>query len=269
MDGHRVTALATDPAQPNTVYAGTAGQGMRRSLDRGFTWTQVGAGLGSPYINDLMVDPSNGANLLAATGRGPAVGEPGGGVYRSTDRGSTWTRVLSTATTYSLARDPQNPLIIYAGGGPPVYRSTDGGLTWSPAFQEGSYMMNVDIRAVAVHPADGRIVLAAGNTEGGQGIVFRSTDSGGSWTQVLSNQPPILDLKFAAGSQGGVTAFLGTLTGVSRSTDGGLSWELVSEELGDLPVHRLAPNPSNADEVAAATDRGVIRAPTGAPTGRR
>src|SRR5665647_1657370 len=72
VDNARVTALATDPAQPNIIYAGTAGQGIFRSLDRGFSWTPVGAGLASPYVNDLMVDPSNGANLLAATGRGPA-----------------------------------------------------------------------------------------------------------------------------------------------------------------------------------------------------
>jgi len=266
LNGLRVTALAVDPNDPNTVFAGTAGQGVFRSTDGGQNWIQLNTGLANLTVNDLLIDPTNTSNVLVGTGRGSLVGEATAGIYRSTDRGSTWTRVQLAGAIFSLAITPQNPSVVYAAGGPPVFKSTDGGATWAPSFQPGSDIVNVEIRGISVDPADPSILLAAGNTEGGQGQLFRSTDAGATWNRELAGQAAILDVKFVTDLRAGVLAFFGNLVGVFRSTDAGLTWQQVTQSLGSLEVRAVQPNPLNGNEVTAGTAGGVIRSTDGGVT---
>ena len=259
LDNIRVNVVAVDPADPNVLFAGSNGQGVFRSADGGQNWAQVNSGLGNLFVNDILIDPTNTNNILVATGRGSAVGETTAGVYRSTDRGGSWARVLEAGTIWALALTPQNPSVIYAAGGPPVFKSTNGGVNWSPSFVAGTDIVNVELRGISVDPADPNVVLTAGNTEGGQGQVFRSTNAGGTWDRVLAGQAAILDIRFVTDLRAGVLAFFGNLVGVFRSTDTGLSWARVTEELGGIEVRRVEPNPLNGNEVSAATNRGVFR----------
>lgn len=259
LDNLRVDVVATDPGDPNVLFAGTNGQGVFRSVDGGQNWVQVNTGLANLFVNDILIDPTNTNNVLAATGRGSAVGETTAGVYRSTDRGVSWTHVLDAGTIWALAVTPQNPSIVYAAGGPPVFKSTDGGATWSPSFVAGTDIVNVELRGITVSPADPNVVLTAGNTEGGDGQVFRSTNAGASWDRVLAGQAAILDIRFVADLRAGVIAFFGNLVGVFRSTDSGLNWQQVTGGLGNIEVRRIEPNPLDGNEVAAGTGAGVIR----------
>ena len=255
----QVNTMAVDPNDSNALFAGTNGQGIYRSTDGGANWVQVNTGLANLYVNDILIDPRNTNILLAGAGRGSLVGEPGGGVYRSTDRGTSWTRVLDAGTIWALALTPQNPDVMYAAGGPPVFKSTDGGVTWSEAFEPGSDLANIEARGVTVHPTDASVVLVAGNTEGGNGQVYRTEDAGGSWDRVTAGQAPILDVKFVTDLRVGVLAFFGNLVGVFRSTDGGQSWQRVTDQLGDIQVNRVQPDPSNGNRVSAGTNQGVYR----------
>src|SRR5579884_1179836 len=184
LSGVRITALAVSPSSPNVIFAGTSGQGIFRSTDRGATWQAVNSGLGSLFVNSLSIDPTNPSIILAATGRGALVGEPGGGVYRSTNSGDSWTGVLINTFSSSLARTFQSPQVIYAAGVGPVFRSTNGGVSWTRLTPPAnSPIVNTDLTSITVSPFDPNLLVAVGNTEGGTGRGFRSTDAGATWTQ--------------------------------------------------------------------------------------
>jgi photosystem II stability/assembly factor-like uncharacterized protein len=152
-----VGALAVAPSDPNVVYAGTgepftrshisAGWGMFRSTDAGKTWKRAGLE-NTGRISRIVVHPTN-PDLVYAASLGFAYGpQPERGIYRSSDGGKTWDRVLfvndSTGAS-DIVMDPTNPRILYAGfwqieiktwgrhsggAGSGIWKSTDGGTTW-------------------------------------------------------------------------------------------------------------------------------------------
>lgn len=259
LDGVRINTVVVDPTNPSIIYVGTNGGGVFRSTNGGQSWAAVNNGLGNLFVNDLMLDPRDRSVILAGTGRGAAVGEASAGVYRSTNRGDTWTRQVS-AFVDALAVDPANPATMFAAGAPVVLKSTNGGIAWAPSFPAGSAIANIDGTGVAVNTADPAVVVAVGNTEGGTGQIFRSTDAGATWSLVLGGLPPLFDVTFAPPGPAGAPAFVAADTGVFRSTDGGVSFSRVSEELGDTTVFKMLVNPLSAATVLGATlGQGVIR----------
>src|SRR6185295_13425630 len=211
-------------SDPNVVYVGTGnqsgwsftiGKGVYKSTDAGRTWANVGLGA-SQYIGGLVVDPRNANTVLVAVlgprppgGRGaapagPAPAEPGErGVYRTTDGGKTWARVLpadggtGASDVYLDYRDPQ---IVYAlvgaGGGPaaPVaadsgtgaYKSVDGGVTWKPVGGQGLPAgARISAFAVSSGTHGQRLYAVAGaagrGASAGRGL-YASTDGGETWT---------------------------------------------------------------------------------------
>ncbi|MBI2939481.1 MAG: hypothetical protein HYY04_03505 [Chloroflexi bacterium] len=260
LDGVRVTALDVDPTNPFIVFAGGFGNGAFRTTDGGLTWQAINTGLGNLFVNAFSVDPTNPAVVLAGSGRGSLVGEPDAGVFRTTNRGATWTGTLVPAFVASFARSPQNPQIVYAGGSGPVFRSNDGGVTWVRLAPAGSPILGTEIRGVAVSPTNANVVLAVGNTEGGTGQVFRTTDGGASWTLVLGGQAPVFDVAFATDS----VAFFGGLGGLFRSTNGGVSWGQVGTNVGAIDPSDLLVNPLNPAELFVGTNgSGVFRTTDG------
>ena len=166
-----IGAVAVAPSDHNIVYVGTGnqsgwsftpGNGIYRSADAGKTWTHVGLN-GSAYVNSIIVDPTNSAVVLVATlgarpGDSSATSERG--VYRTTDGGRNWMRVLpsdGTSGASELNYDLQDPQVIYAtlpgaaggrGGSATassgqasgiagIYRSSDGGTTWKAIAANG------------------------------------------------------------------------------------------------------------------------------------
>jgi len=168
-----------DPIEPNNVYAGTMGDGMWKSLDYGDTWTKLVGPAGT--VQGITVDPGSNLRVFAATPQGVFKSEDGGGtwtnvlpkpawsitfvasdsdvvyatsktfgVYKSTDRGTTWVAANNGITNLTMGRSapvlvhPENEDILYAaseaGGG--VYKSTDGGASW--------YQVNVDLADTSV-----------------------------------------------------------------------------------------------------------------------
>jgi uncharacterized protein (TIGR03437 family) len=191
-----------------------------------------------------------GGNILAFAVRGKAVfaGTQGGGVYRTTDSGVTWTRVNNGLTNIVNALAVSGTTIFAGTGGVGgVYRTTDNGGNWT-AISNG--LTNTNVRSlVAVGTT-----LFAGTSGGG---VFRTTDSGNIWTQV-NNGLTSLNVQGLAAI--GTTIFAGTQGGgVYRTADNGANWELVNNGLTNSTVNALAV--SGTTLFAGTSGGGVFRTP--------
>ena len=206
-----IGAVEVCQANPDVLYLGTgetqlrgniqAGDGLYRSTDAGKTWTHAGL-RESRNIGRIRVHPTNCDVAYAA-----AFGEYSGpnaerGIYRTTDGGQTWTRVLhrdERTGGVDISIDPQNPDIVYAalweawrnqwgmssgGAGSGLFRSDDGGASWkeltrAPGMPAQGLVGKI---GVSVSPADPTRVYAI--VEHDSGGVFRSDDRGDTWTRV-------------------------------------------------------------------------------------
>jgi photosystem II stability/assembly factor-like uncharacterized protein len=219
-----------------------AGRATPAASQKG-SWTPLGPPAATVFA--LERDPFNAARLYAGT--------YAGGLYRSDDRGLTWTHrpsAFSPDSVSAIALDPVRQGTLYVGTYTKgVFLSQNGGLSWSA--RNGGLTTSA-IEALAVDPGRPDTVLAA--TFAG---VFRTTDGGTSW--VLSNggiDPlPGRSLLFDRRQPGLV--FLGTSgRGAFRSRDSGLSWEAFQDGMGDKVVTALVPDPRGTGAVyAAAGDR--------------
>jgi len=179
---NRVTTLAADPGDPNTVWCGVEIDSLRVSRDRGATWTPCGAGLSSRDIHALAVVRHQGQpRHLASTNND---------LNRSDDGGKTWQPVkvggmLPWSYCRGLAVHAANPEVVLMGNGdaPPgtvgaVARSSDGGQTWQTAGMPGR--ANSTIWNIATNAADPDLIYASSVS----GEVYRSTDGGAAWNKL-------------------------------------------------------------------------------------
>jgi photosystem II stability/assembly factor-like uncharacterized protein len=273
--GGRIDDIEAVPGRPATIFVGTAGGGIFRSLNNGTTWTPVFDRDGrSTSIGDIAIAPSDPGIVWAGTG------EPnnrqsstwGDGVYRSLDGGTSWTH-MGLANTHHIGRvviHPRNPSIVFVAAlghlwGPNeergLYRTTDGGLTWKKVLAGNDVTGAVD---VALAP-DGRTVYAAmyqrqrkgfGFVGGGPGSgLFRSRDGGDSWEPLTSGLPAgikgRIGIALAPSQPGTVYAIVESRQGgVFRSDDGGTTWTRQSS-LNPRPMYysQIRVDPVHADRV--------------------
>jgi photosystem II stability/assembly factor-like uncharacterized protein len=211
--GGSIGAVAVSNWDPNVVYAGTGeetvrgnvseGDGMWKSTDAGRTWKHVGLA-DSRHIARIRIHPKN-PDLVYAAVLGHLFGRSSErGVYRSSDGGATWKRVLyvdDAVGAVDLAMDPANPRVLYAGtwrilrtpyslesggAGSGLWKSTDGGDTWTdlshnPGLPKGT----LGIVGVSISRADPDNLYAM--FEAKEGGVFRSRDAGKTWQRVSSD----------------------------------------------------------------------------------
>jgi photosystem II stability/assembly factor-like uncharacterized protein len=213
-----IGSIAVHPTDSNTVYVGTGedngggfaydGEGIFRTTDGGATWTSLGLAE-VRRIGRIAIDPSQPARLFAAAGGDWFNKDQNRGIYRSTDGGLTWQKVLYVADDaggIDVAIDPANPSRVYAAiwqrqihsdtwyvGGPAsgVWRSSDGGATWSRLTNGLPAGPDVGRIGLAVAPSSPNVVYAlVVNAEGNIDGVFRSTDYGSTW----ANQNAVIAL---------------------------------------------------------------------------
>lgn len=213
-----IGAIAVAPSNPNIIYVGSGGgiirpdlstgDGMYKSTDAGKTWTHLGL-RESQMIADVEVDPRNPDRLWVAVLGHPYGPNPERGIFRSTDGGRSFQKVLYTDEYTSgndVLVDSTNPNIVYAtlwpqqqsfqegaafgGSGTGIYKSTDGGDTWKP-ITEG--LPNVIQANLAMAPGNPRVIYAmvSGTPRNAQststtGVVglYKTTDGGEHWVPV-------------------------------------------------------------------------------------
>ncbi|HEU5424205.1 MAG TPA: glycosyl hydrolase, partial [Nitrolancea sp.] len=279
-----IGALAVAQSDPNVLYAGTGeaclrgnvshGDGVYKSTDGGRTWQNMGLA-DTRHIGDIAVHPQN-PDIVYVAALGHAFGpNEERGVYRSTDGGKSWQKVLyksPNAGAVDLSMDPHNPRIIYAtiwqvrrnfwsleSGGPEcgLYKSSDGGDTWQELTRnEGLPMGVLGKIGVAVSPAQAGRVYAI--VEANDGALFRSDDGGQKW-QRLSEQPGLrwrawYYMHIFADPLDANTVWV-LNGGCWRSIDGGKSFSEVPTPHGDN--HGLWIDPKNPLRMIEGNDGGA------------
>ncbi len=248
----------------------------------GLSLRSIGPAFTGGRISDIAVDPTDRSVWYAAVASG--------GIWKTTNAGTTWTPVFDGEGSYSigcLAIDPHNPAVVWAGTGENnaqrsvsygdgVYRSEDGGRSWTRMGLEKSE----HIGRILIDPRDSRVVWVAAQgplwSAGGDRGLYKSTDGGKTWKQALAISentgvtdvafdPRDPDVLYAAAWQRRRHVWTlidgGPESALYKSTDGGATWKkltsgLPSEEIGRIG---LAVAPSAPDTVYA-----VIEAARGA-----
>lgn len=238
--------LAIDPTNTSVMYLATgdgdAGDtrsiGVLKSTDAGLTWNTTGlasAVTSNFLIRRLVIDPSNTQIVLAATSSG---------IYRTVNGGTNWT-LVSSGTAYDIEFKPGNSSVIYASG-PTFKLSTNGGASFT-VISAGIPTTGINRMAIAVTPHDANYVyvLASKSSDSGFEGLYRSTNSGTSFT-LMSSSPNLLGWSNAgtdAGGQGWYDLCVAVspldknevVTGgvnVWRSINGGSTWSIYGHWVG-------------------------------------
>lgn len=156
------------------------------------------------------------------------------------------------AGVYSLAIDPVNPSIIYAGNSQGVFKSTDGGGSWGSSNTAPIYSESVLI----IDPSNTATIYA-----GSEGTVLKSTDGGASWSNQDIVTRWVYDLAIDPRSTS--TIYAATFNGVFKSTNGGASWNEITGVLTDFRPTRLAIDPLNTATVYASGSHAVFKTTDG------
>ena len=278
-----VGAIAVAPSDHNVIYVGTGeaaprgdmtyGDGVYKSVDGGKTWSNIGL-KDTRQIGALIVDPDN-ADIVLVAAFGHAFGpNTERGVFRTTDGGKSWTKVLyrdEQTGAIDVSFDPHNSRIVYAalwqvrrqpwnfssgGAGSGLYRSTDGGVSWTLLSGNGLPAGILGRIHVAVSGADSSRVYAM--IEAAQGGLYRSDDGGAYWRRVnddgrLTQRAWYFSTILADPKH--VDTVYAENTGLFRSTDGGKTFDLLPARHGDH--HGLWVDPVNPDRIIEVSDGGA------------
>jgi photosystem II stability/assembly factor-like uncharacterized protein len=283
-----IGAIAVAPSDPGVIYVGSGeadmrsdisyGNGMYKSTDAGATWTRIGLE-DSWQIGRIVIDPHN-PDIVFVAALGHAYGASAQrGVFRSTDGGKNWTRVLfkdENTGAIDLAFDPHNAQTIYAalwqtrrppwnvyppsnGPGSGLYKSTDGGSTWNELSGNGLPSEGLGRMGIAVAPSEpDRVYLLVDAQKGG---VYRSEDAGAHWS-LTDSEPRIWGRGWYFGGitvdpKNPDTVYVCN-TSTYRSTDGGKSFEAIKGAPGGDDYHSLWIDPDDSGRMILASDQGVV-----------
>jgi hypothetical protein len=178
-------------------------------------WTSVSNGLIGvvPSVTQLLID-STGSTLYSLT---PS------GVFKSSDSGSSWTAVGTTAGVNVIALDTASASTLYAGTAHGVVKTTDGGQTWNQAG-----LVNIAITVLAIDPQTPSTLYASGNGDS----IYKSVDGGATWTSAslaIPSGAPIAFVTVDPLTPSALYVMTGGPSGsLYKSTDGGQSWALVT-----------------------------------------
>jgi len=276
--------IAVSESDPNIVYVGTGehavrgvmtsyGNGVYKSTDGGKSWKNIGLEK-TRHISDIAIHPNN-PDVVYVAGQGTVHGPNNDrGVFKSTDGGTTWKKVLyindSTGIS-SLSMDMNNPRILYAaswehrrfpwtvssgGPGSAIWKSTDEGNTWTKLST--GLPKTIGKVGISVSRANSNRVFAIVETEKSKSGLYRSDDGGKNWA-LLSNNQDICSRSwyymevFADPKNDNVVYVLNAP--MMKSIDGGKTFAPVRVQHGD--THDLWINPKDNNIIALGDDGGA------------
>ncbi|MDA8020924.1 MAG: glycosyl hydrolase [Thermoanaerobaculia bacterium] len=275
--------VTLDPNNPNVVWVGTGennaqrsvsfGDGVYKSLDGGQSWTNVGLEE-SGHIGNIVIDPRD-SNVVYVAAQGPLWNAGGDrGLYKTTDGGETWERILHISDDTGVAEvhlDPRDPDTIYAtswqrrrhvwtllNGGPEsaFHKSTDGGATWRQ-IDNGLPGVDRGRMGLCISPVEPDVIYGILDAVRDEGGTFRSTDRGESWEKRSSYtasgdywgelfcDPHDLDTVYS----------VNVLLWVTK--DGGKSFDSVPGKHRHVDDHALWIDPDDPDYLLVGCDGGV------------
>jgi photosystem II stability/assembly factor-like uncharacterized protein len=296
-DGYFLTgsigAIAVAPSNPEVIYTGTGSDGIRsnviigkgvyKSTDSGQTWQHLGL-KETGQTGAVLIHPENPQIVMVAALGNPFIANPERGVFRSTDGGSTWTKVLfisDSTGAVDLEFAPDDPQIVYASmwlarrkpwtiisggheGG--IYKSTDGGVRWKKLTKglPGGLIGKSDL---AVSRQDPNRLWALIEAPEGEGGVYRSDDRGESFT-LISTKKELVDRPFYfcnidANPQDANSIYVGS-TAFWHSVDGGMKWQQRRTPHADN--HDMWINPADSNLYIQANDGGACVTTDGGKT---
>ncbi|HEY3935619.1 MAG TPA: hypothetical protein VGL65_13490 [Gemmatimonadales bacterium] len=306
-----IGAIGVSQSNPDVIYVGTGagiirpdlavGDGVYKSTDGGKTWTHVGL-FDTQMIAMLDVDPTNPDRFFVA-----ALGHPYGpnterGIFRSTDGGKTFQKVLykdEYTSANDVRIDPSNPQVVYAamwqqqqefsengrgfaGASGGIFKSTDGGTTWK---QLTDGLPTVSQANLAIAPSNSQVVYAVvgsaagagggggrGGGAGGAGTgLYKSTDGGEHWHLAVNDaaQQHAPDMRPMARIGGGDLPTIAvdpkndkvvysSSTVLWRTDDGGITWSAVRGAPGGDDYQKTWINPVNPDVLLVVSDQGGV-----------
>jgi photosystem II stability/assembly factor-like uncharacterized protein len=281
-----IGALAVAPSDPKIIYAGTgesdirsdmsSGDGIYRSADGGQTWANVGL-RDSRQVSRIMVDPQN-ANIVYVAAFGHAYGlNDERGVYKTTDGGAYWTKVLDLgpdigaadlaiaaaspnilfATMWRARRPPWSTYAPLGGPGSGLYRSVDAGQSWSRVNVAGVADGDWERAGVAVSPDGKRVYALIGGKKPG---LYRSDDGGDAWSLVNSDSRLTGRSWYFTGitidARNPDVIYMPNVA-LYRSEDGGKTIAIVRGAPGGDDYHQIWVDPTDSTRMVLATDQGT------------
>jgi len=290
-----IGAVAIDPNDPdNVIYVGTGetwtrnsvsyGDGLYKSIDGGSNWKKLGFDK-SERIANIIVNPKNSKEVYVAVLGALWSDSDERGVYKSSDAGETWEKILyidEKTGAADMTMDPKNPSILYAsmwefrrtawsfssgGDNSALYKSIDAGKTWNKihnGFPDGQ----LGRLAIAVAPSDANILYTVIEAEDPKRKgLYRSDDAGANWKQ-LNNDfgitvRPFYFSRITVDPRNPDVVVKGGLFG-SISKDGGKTFKSLGNMHSD--IHDVVFDIHDSDRIYAGTDGGVYRSWNGGVT---
>ncbi|MEO1309808.1 MAG: glycosyl hydrolase [Pseudomonadota bacterium] len=272
------------PSDPHTIWVGTGennaqrsvayGDGVYKSTDGGKSWTNMGL-KDSGHISRIWIHPDD-ADVVLVAAQGPLWSDGGDrGLYRTTDGGETWEKILEidehtgvnefvvhpddpdhiVASSYQRRRHVWT--LINGGPGSGIHRTTDGGATWEEvsAGLPSDHMGRIGLAGAPSSPGMVYAIIEANDEEKG---LYRSTNFGQSWEKRsghMTTSPQYYNELFVDPHDAERVYSLDTWTSVSE--DGGKSFNRLSTETRHVDDHALFIDPANTEHLIIGGDGGV------------
>ncbi|MDQ6718882.1 MAG: glycosyl hydrolase, partial [Gemmatimonadota bacterium] len=290
-----IGTVVIDHANPATVWVGTGennaqrvvayGDGIYKSVDGGKSWTNMGL-RHSEHIGRILIDPRN-SDVVYAAAQGP-LWKGGGdrGLFKTTDGGKTWTKILAGDNDWTgvndVQLDPRNPDVLvattwqrvrrtyaYVAGGPgsAVWRSTDAGKTWTKS-QSGFPSVDLGRIGLTRSPADPDVIYAIAEAANGKGGFFRSRDGGASWERMSDYQAGGNYYNEIFADPKNVDRVYAVEPILQVTDDGGKTFHRVGERNKHVDNHVVWIDPDETTHLVIGDDGGVYETFDGGKTYR-
>ena len=281
---YSIGCVEIDPSNSDVIWVGsgennsqrsvTFGDGVYKSLDGGQSWTNMGLE-DSQHIGMIAIDPRN-SDVVYVAAQGPLWNAGGDrGLYKTTDGGATWEKVLEISENTGVNEvhfDPRNPDVLYASayqrrrrtwtlinGGPEsaIYKSTDAGANWRK-LEKGLPTGDMGRIGLAVSPADPDVVYAIIEAVRDEGGFFRSTDRGESWTKRsdhVAGSPQYYNEIVADPAD--VDRVYSLETWMQVTTDGGTTFSTTGSAYRHVDDHAMWIDPADPRHMLVGCDGGI------------